>query len=202
MASDEWYQQIHERMLEGDPTAPSELTEEVLGPVLEKIRKKFPRLSDPDAAVDAVHDSLISYLKRPSQFDPKKGRLLGFLVMAAERDLRNSLAKTKRRDKKETASENVEVLIPDGNEEAEEEGLVAWLDAQDMRQAIDELFDNPTDRALVTLILDGERSTEAFSEILGFQELPIEKQRVEVKLHKDRIKKKLQRYGESIRERK
>jgi RNA polymerase sigma factor (sigma-70 family) len=149
-----------------------------------------------------VHDALISYLKRPTLFDPKKGRLLGFLVMAAERDLRNSLAKAKRRDKKETASEDVEVLSSGGNEEAEEEALAAWLDAQDMRQAIDELFDNPADRALVELILDGERSTEAFSEILGLQGLSVEKQRVEVKLHKDRIKKKLQRYGESIRERK
>ena len=77
--------------------------------------------------------------------------------------------------------------------------VVAEIYTKKVQDEIDELFDDPKDRRMVELILDGERSTEAFAAVLGLESLPIEQQRSEVKRNKDRLKKRLRDYGKRIR---
>jgi hypothetical protein len=57
------------------------------------------------------------------------------------------------------------------------------------------LLQDPKDRQILVLRLQGERRTGAFAEILGISHLPIETQRREVKRAKDRIDKTLRRQG-------
>jgi RNA polymerase sigma-70 factor (ECF subfamily) len=57
------------------------------------------------------------------------------------------------------------------------------------------LLQDPKDRQILALRLRGERSTEAFAEILGISHLPTDAQRREVKRAKDRIDKVLRRKG-------
>jgi RNA polymerase sigma-70 factor (ECF subfamily) len=57
------------------------------------------------------------------------------------------------------------------------------------------LLQDPTDRQILALRLQGERRTEAFAELLGISHLPIGVQRREVKRAKDRIDKILRRKG-------
>ena len=149
--------------------------------------------------IDSVVEALMSYVKRPTQFDPEKRGLRGFLTMAADGDLLNALAKRKRRREKEVLLPDVEVEALRGKKNIDGQDPESQLDAKRMRWEVAGLFEDPKDRDVVELILDGERSTEAFVEILRLDGLPIEEQRREVKRHKDRIKKRLERYGKSIR---
>lgn len=194
-----WYQQIHQRLLAGDPVAPAELAEELLDALVKELCARYPNLRDPDLPVDAATDTLLDYIQRPEQFDPAKRGLRGFLAMAAERDLRNMFARSSRRNKKEISLTSVEVDERSGNKEVEEEKAAMRIDAERMRGQIEELFKDPVDRKLVELVIDNERSTRVFASVLGLEGLSEEEQRKQVKQHKDRIKKRLQRYGERFR---
>src|SRR5687768_16136890 len=106
---EEWFARVHARLLAGDPTAPAELIESVGDALAERLARKAPRFANSELITDAVTDSLFSYIRRPEQFDPAKGELLPFLLMAADRDLRNALAKQRRRRGKEILSDDVEL---------------------------------------------------------------------------------------------
>lgn len=197
MPSEEWYRQIHARLLAGDPVASTELAEAAWKRLVEKIEKRHPRLKDSDFLRDAATDALISYIKNPSQFDPAKQSLFGFLIMAAEGDLRNALAKAARRKRREIAVADVELASAGGKGRAEAPGMDARLEAEQLRDEIRELFKDPRDRRALELLIDGERSTRAFARVWGLEGLPAKEQAREVKRHKDRVKKMLQRYGGS-----
>jgi RNA polymerase sigma-70 factor (ECF subfamily) len=195
MADEDWYRQIHERLLAGDPVAPGELAEAVWKRLVKALDGKYPRLPDRDALRDAASDALLSYIKRPTQFDPTKRGLFGFLVMAAEGDLRNALAKTARRTRNEVSLEDVELPDTSGKEKREGPGPQARIVAQRIHLRIGTLFSDPKDREAVELLIEGERSTAAFAKLWGLEGLPAKDQAREVKRHKDRIKKTLQRHG-------
>jgi RNA polymerase sigma-70 factor, ECF subfamily len=194
---DDWQREIHERLLAGEVTAPAELAEVMLEPVLHQLTMKFPKLSDPDLLYDAVTDALMSYIKRPAQFDPTKRSLIGFLFMAAEGDLRNALAKEKRRRQKEIPLEDVELGGAAGNSVVEEENPETEPEKERLRQELPRIFGDPKDLVMVELMISGERTTEVFVNVLELQHLPLDQQRREVKRHKDRLKKRLERYGKA-----
>ncbi len=194
MGNADWYRQIHERLLAEDPVAPAELAEALLEPLVKKLQRRHPRLRESDLLREAASDALMSYMKHPSQFDPAKRGLMGYLVMAAEGDLRNTLAKAWRRRGHEISLEDVELRRAAGKEAVRRPGPDSQLVYQEMRGKVDELFKDPRDREAVDLIADGERSTEVFAELWGLQGLSPKEQRREVKRHKDRIKKMLERH--------
>jgi RNA polymerase sigma-70 factor (ECF subfamily) len=201
MPSEEWFRRIHERLLAEDPTAPAELADAVWPTLVDKLGKGSPRLRGSGLVEDAATDALFGYIKQPGKFDPKKRGLLGFLVMAAEGDLRNALAKVKRRQLREVLLEDVEDPRLAGNKDLDGRALDSALDLEKVRKSLDELFPDEADRQAVQLMLDGERSTEAYAQVWGLQTLSAEEQRREVKRNKDRVNKRLQRLGVSIRER-
>ena len=192
MRGDDWFREIHKRLLEGDPVAPAELAEEIWAPLLQRLKKRHPRLALTEFLNDSVSDALISYIKRPGQFDPAKRGLFGFLVMAAEGDLRNALAKVKRRQRGEIPLESVELELADGKKA--DEGLTASEAAATANRRLERLFKDPADRAAVRLMADGERSVAAFARIWRLEALSANAQKGEVKRRKDRIKKVLERH--------
>jgi hypothetical protein len=78
-----------------------------------------------------------------------------------------------------------------GNLLQQEEG--AQLHQQE--EGLMNLLQDPKDRQILALRLEGERRTAVFAEILGVSHLPMEVQRREVKRAKDRIDKILRRKG-------
>jgi RNA polymerase sigma-70 factor, ECF subfamily len=192
-----WQLEIHERLLAEDVTAPAELVEGLLEPLTQRLTKKYPKLPDPDLLYDAVTDALMSYIKRPAQFDPTRRTLIGFLVMAAHGDLLNALAKAKRRRQKEIPLEDVELRGAAGNNEIEAGNPETEPDREKLQQALPKIFGDPKDLAMVELMMSGERTTGAFVEVLKLQHLPVDQQRREVKRHKERLKKRLERYGKA-----
>ena len=165
-------------------------------PFVKQLEKRHPRLRESDFLRDAASDALISYIKHPTQFDPAKRGLFGFLIMAAEGDLRNALAKTTRRKQREISVEDVELAGAGGKERADAPDLDTRLEVERIRARIGELFRDPRDREAVELLIEGERSTEAFSKVWGLERLPAKEQACQVKRYKDRIKKVLGRHEE------
>lgn len=200
MPTKDWCLQIHSRLLEDDVTAPAEFVETVCEELTEKLGKKHPNLRGSEELADAVTDALLGYIKEPRKFDPSKSQLMNYLLMSANGDLLNTLAKTRRR--KEMLVANVELDAPGGKEVVEAMKLEERLYTERLKQEIDELFDDEKDKNIARLIIDGERATDAFVEILGLKGLSDDEKRRKVKRHKDRIKKRLERYGDRIRERK
>jgi len=198
MPSEDWYREIHERLLANDPTAPAELAENVLDKLVRGLTIKYHHLGDREIIYDAATDAFISYIKNPNQFNPSKRGLWGYLQMAAEGELLNYLAKSKRREQKEILSEDVELTVHGGNIRIGK-GIVNDLSDvrhshKEVHKVIDELFRNEKDKKMAMLILQGERSTKEFVRILGVESKSIEKQRQIVKRHKDRLKKRIERH--------
>lgn len=203
MPTDAWYREIHERLLADDATAPAELAEVVLKePVLQlliqRLRRDLPKLNDPDLLYDSIISALMNYLKRPVQFDPTKRSFIGFLAMAARGDLLNAL-RQRRHWKKEISLEDVELLSEAGNNRVGEETCQEGVDSQKMWEEVYKLFPELRDLEILKLIMAGERKTEAFAKVLEIESKSPEEQRREVKRHKDRIQKRLERYGKAVR---
>jgi RNA polymerase sigma-70 factor (ECF subfamily) len=198
-----WYLEIHQRLLADDVTAPAELAqvvleESVIEPLIQQLRRDFPKLNEPDLLYDSIIDALMNYIKRPSQFDPTKRSFLGFLAMAARMDLLNAL-RQKQYWKKEISLEDVELPSGAGNIWVEEESLQDRFDSQKMWEEVCKLFPELRDLEILKLIMAGEKKTEAFAKVLQIENRSPEEQRKEVKRHKDRIQKRLERYGKAIR---
>jgi RNA polymerase sigma-70 factor (ECF subfamily) len=197
MLNEKWQKEIHNRLLDNDPTASAELVEGTLETLISRLQSKFPN-TESELILDAVTDALMSYIKKPTQFDPEKRSLVGYLSMSARGDLLNAFEKIKRRNIREIPLEDVELHSSDGNSITKSNNLIQSLDAEKIKKAIKELFANPIDLKLADLIIDGERSTEVFAKVLGIENASTKEQRLEVKRHKDRIKKRLSRYGKNI----
>jgi RNA polymerase sigma-70 factor (ECF subfamily) len=197
MLNEKWQKEIHNRLLDNDPTASAELAEGTLETLISRLQNKFPN-TESELILDAVTDALMSYIKKPTQFDPEKRSLVGYLSMSARGDLLNAFEKIKRRNIREIPLEDVELHSSDGNSITKSNNLIQSLDAEKIKKKIEELFANPIDLKLADLIIDGERSTEVFAKALGIENVSTKEQRREVKRHKDRIKKRLSRYGKNI----
>ncbi len=194
---EEWTRRIHGRLRAGDPTATAELAEALGNVLFRRLRSRYARV-DADMVADAAWDALLAYMRRPDAFDPSRRSLLGYLQMAAEGDLRNAMAKNRRR--REDPLPDVELADSRGKREMEQ--LEASMDAARLQEELRRRFPDPRDLAAVALLLEDERSTSAFTEVWGLGSLPVEEQRQEVKRGKDRLKKALLRLGEEIRGRK
>lgn len=192
MASDDWWKTIHRRIVQGDPTAPAELAQHALPQMQSHLKQCRFDIKDPDLIDDAAIDALMSYIKNPGSYQQHKRKLLGYLNMSAEGDLRNALAKADRRRKRERRDESVELRSLAGNKDNADD-QVERNDRVDSK--LKSLFPDLRDQQLAELIVEGVRSTDSFAEVLGIRHLDLEEQRREVKRHKDRIKKILKRKG-------
>ena len=195
--SEEFAEEIHQRLLAKDPRAPSELAVNYLEILVERLRRatNLSGITDENLLYDAAIDAILNYAEKPSRFDPNKSKLMTYLVMSAKGDLKNLLAKEKRRKKSE--SKVVEQITLSLKYSLENDNLLSTDNDSSlglMKQVLEE-FSDPCDRQLLDLILDGERKTSAYAEILGIQDYNEIEQRRIVKRHKDRIKARLKRLG-------
>lgn len=194
MKADDWERQIHERLCRDDPVAPAELAETLYADLVAELSRRHPRLRNADAIRDAAADALMNYVQRPSQFDPTRRGLRGYLVMSADGDLKNAIERDSRIRLREEPHPDVELLSVARNDAVEEpDEAVEGVRAQALKQMMG-MFSSEADRQMVTLMLAGERSTEAFAAVLGIGKLPELQRRREVKRHKDRLKKVIQRH--------
>jgi len=187
---------LHRRLLNGDLTASAEIAELLLPLVVRSLQRRHPNLHDPHLAETAADDAVLSYLRRPDQFDPSLLPLDRYLIMSARGDLLNLL----RKDRSAGPAEIVELDRPDREYGADVRDESLGVEEQVLMQAspvwplLAELLPNPVDREIALLMLENVRETAEYARILGVDGRVREEQEAEVKRHKDRIKKVLRRH--------
>jgi RNA polymerase sigma-70 factor, ECF subfamily len=196
-------QRIHQRLLAGDPTASEEVAARHLDPVRRHVRARAFRhgITDNDLINDAAVDAVFEYIRHPEKFDPSKSRLIGYLKRAAERDLINAVQKNRRHRRGEVLMGDVELSILAGNKSSDierirhegESQVLSSMEVGPSSESILRHVTDQTDRALLEMMIRGERHTGSFAAVLGISNLPVSQQRRIVKQHKDRLKQQLKR---------
>lgn len=185
----------YQRVLAGEPDAPSDLIALLLDPLIASLARKFPTLPDPNLIVDTATDSLFRLVQEPTHFHPERGTLWNYLVMDALGDLRNAWKKERRRLNREQAFDPVAHDRPDGKSDVEgaimcklaPDGLPEGVDVSQLIAQLRAEITNPQDWQVVMVMADGERKTEADAHVLGIADLPLGDQRRRVKQVKDRL---------------
>jgi DNA-directed RNA polymerase specialized sigma24 family protein len=193
---------LHIRQCAKEADAPADLCAGYLRPLLDWIMSCYPK-ADPDTCVSAVHTAIMNYLQHPQQYDPCRLDLGAYLRMAARADLKNLLKAQTRKQRGEIAWNSVEEGGDPGNDIGKDDDPARLAEraedaavAQQTLDAITAHWDE-AERTVLLLMLEGERATADFAALLGIADRPPAEQEREVKRVKDRIKRRLQRWGEA-----
>ena len=176
-----------------DPTVLSELFTLYYENLVSKLKRQY-RNTDEDEIRELAFRSIEKFADAPQKYDPQKKTLLNYLAMDAAGDLKNNL-------KRKGYEKNWIVLVEDWDEHGNklvEEASSPDIEAEVIRQYLSrlkELTVDSTDFTIAKMMETGVRNTEEFARVLKIEHLSKEEQRSEVKRHKDRISKHLQRNG-------
>lgn len=191
--------EVHRRLLLGEPTAPLDATELLLGPLTGRLRAQWPKLNR-DACHDAATEVLVQYLQAPARYDPARASVLSWLFLEAHRDLINDY---ESKQKSFERAWMVEADLPADRTTGEPAQLDEYLPPTEMTPrlgpsriltAIRDALPDDRDRRLLWVIGDeGSRATDEAAEILGLMHLPPAERAAEVRKNKDRIMKRLRR---------
>jgi RNA polymerase sigma-70 factor (ECF subfamily) len=192
--------ELHLLIKEGNDLALTKLYDYYGAGIVLALRQWYPTLAkkDSDYFLEAVNEAFFGYYKNPYIFDPGKGTLKRFLEVAAERDLLNILEREKRHAGKENLPEDVELeeifwnTMKRDTQSIDEE-IIARETMDWVHNELANYFPLETDIVLAKMILKGVRETDAFAEVLQIEKLQKEEQKKEVKRHKDRIIKVMER---------
>ena len=196
--------EIHARLLVGDPTASAEFAEIALAPLKRALGSIFRSVRDDALLNDAAVDAYMEYVKAPQRYDPQQSSLFSFLKLAAKRDLQNALRKNKKFQlARSLEEEGVELSVISGNKpirvsrhDQKESEIVTKIDSQERVRHIFTVVQEPRDRAVLKLLMDGERDTSAFALALGISHLSKREREHRVKQCKDRLIKYVKRSEE------
>jgi RNA polymerase sigma-70 factor (ECF subfamily) len=196
---------LHQRLLDGEPVASSELAETYLDWLATWLAHHNPQ-ADPHHCDTTAEDAILDLIKRPQAYDPTKLRLDAYLRMSASGDLKNLQRKEYRRTARQIDLAAVELSPHAGkylSDEADDPARIAERREDDMAnetklaprlEAARDGLSNGEAQALELLRL-GERKTGPYAAALGIAHLPAAEQRQQVKRVKDKLKKRLERAG-------
>jgi len=181
--------ELHERVLQEDPVAPAEVFRDFMEPVL-RILMEEDRCNADDAHDSAI-DALFAYLRAPERYDRRRARLSTYLIHAARRramDRRRSSEARTRREREFAVTVDLRSRNP-------KDVMDAAVEAGQAAELLETVKLSERERQFLGLILQGESSTERLAEVLGKASLPEDERRREVKRHRDRLMKQLERLG-------
>lgn len=182
--------EIHARYLGGSRTAPRDLVGEALEPLQRLVRSRVHGLSEEDAR-DAATDAIMSYLDAPGTFDPARGAslwtYLGAIALNKARDTARRAATGARAIEK--LHDAIELWHRHANNLADVE---VAMDAEQIRPRLDEVARTEDEQRALALMIEGERSTEAYAAALGLAPDAAETAHT-VKKVKDRLKARMKK---------
>jgi RNA polymerase sigma factor (sigma-70 family) len=197
--------QIHQSLLDGEPTASEALARECLMPLVRILRRRHldvPR----DILIDAASDALLSLIQLPDRFDPKRSGLLTFLATVAERRLIDHLRAASRQAAREIYAGSAQELqdrtrdiVCADARSCYAESAAAEALSEVLETMIAEALPDPKDREILRLICEGRQSVEDFAALLGVDGLPPVEQRRAIKRSRDRVLNRLRRRREAFR---
>lgn len=173
--------------------------------MVKQLRRRHPEVRDEAMLWDAATDAVLNYADNPSSYDPERLGLFGYLKMSSNGDLLNALQKEQRRktSEREAGRKAVE-LEPGGGKDVQRDEDIERVEkggeedekrSRELMAKVHEALPDPKDRRMLELMMEGERETGVFAEVLGVRDRDEAEQRKMVKRHKDRIKKRVQRLG-------
>ncbi len=187
------------RLRTGDPTAASDLVVAYLDDLARWLQNRNPTVSAEDC-LTAAEDALLALIKKPTSYNPKRSSLMGYLQMSASGDLKNWLRAERRHVWRKIDLEDVELSLGEGKYLRDGEADPAQrLEEKEWSPRSAKVIGalrtklSPEEQRVMDLMLDGERKTQAYAEVLGLSRLPAAEQKREVKRVKDRLKKRLER---------
>jgi hypothetical protein len=188
---------IHARLIDGDPTASSDLFELLYSPLIGHAIKKHASFGvDQDRASDLAVKVLADLIEHPQIFDPAKGNLFGFLCMAIDGDASNAGRDAANR-RELFSGFAVEVEHVGGNTYLTSPETL--IDAGRIMQRFGkDIIVDAGDQEVLKLILQEERDYGPYASALGLDHLPPAERNAEVKRRKDRIEKRLERLKDRL----
>lgn len=192
---------LHRRLMESDPVAPSEVCAAYIQPLTDGLRRLRWSETDEHLYVQAAGDAIFALVKKPSAYQPNRGKsLFGYLQMSAKGDLKNALSKRSGQLGKCVDLNSVELSAEAGNSILDvDDPLDVMIAAEEAESIRRELLPFVRDGlsaeecACLDLYLDGERNSEPYVLALRIESSPIEEQRHRVKQVKDMLKKRIER---------
>lgn len=199
-----WQDQQYQRLLRNYPTAFAELCERALPHLVSFLRDQFPQQDSHNLDMIVI-DTLLNFRKELEKYDPEKITLFAFLRMAVRGDMLNLIDKNRRQEQRLVDLDDpaIENSLPQADSVEAHFELDEWLQQhtdlsrQELLEALANELDN-TDREILLLMLEGVRATTEYAEVMGIGYQDEVDQRREVKRAKDRIIKKLQRFGQRM----
>jgi RNA polymerase sigma-70 factor (ECF subfamily) len=183
---------VHSRVLAEDPVASVDAFQLFVEP-LATVLQHNPGCT-PDEAHDSAIDALLAYLDAPAVFDPVRARLCTFLAdIGRKRAIDRLRARRSREKREEEFHAVVELRSSTPKQEMETRIEVASLWSK-----VEQALPDNADRHALRLILDGERSTAVLAQALCLTSMAPDEQRGEVKRHRDRLLKALERLGDRL----
>ena len=195
---------LFSRLTADDPTAPADLCEYFLDELTSWLKEHNPAV-DEHICATAAEDALLSLIKKPTTFDPKKQSLRAYLHISGEGDLKN-LLRTEIRHRSRRADLGAVELSPSMRKylSDSEADPAKVFDLEELRHQKEQQIASSVpdkveasltakERMALRLMQSKERSTSAYAAILEISDWPAEAQAKEVKRVKDRIKKRLDR---------
>lgn len=192
---------LHQRLLSGDPRAPSEIFELFEDHLSSVVRSTVPKLIDPGDVNAAVADALLRYFKAPSDYDPTKSTLLTWLCNQARYNalsqVRDHGRRVARLDKLGEAV-RIGLLGRDKGQDGEDHFLDAIEAQQIMAQYGHEIATDHGDDEVFLLMAAGTKDEAMFVEALHLTGSHAEN-RAEVRRRRDLIRKRLERVRSKLR---
>ena len=201
-----WQDNLHLRVLAEDVTAFAELCELALPHLVEYLQGLFPQY-DAYLHETVAIDSLLDYQSKASQYDLERISLYAYLRMASRRDMLNAIEKASRMDRQLSDIDDPAIQnLVSKHSQTEEYGEVDdWLiehSELSLSEIINELDTELDDyeKKVLMLMLEGVRDSESYAEVLGLGEADKDTQQRVAKKAKDRLTKKLRRFGRRIKQ--
>ena len=185
--AEEWA--LHERVLQGDPVAPVDVYLTFMEPMLRVLGSELS--CSREDAYDSAIDVVLSYLRHPERYERHRARLSTYLTQSAKKRVMDRYRSTDARTRREQEFASVfelQVRSPKELLEISVEARHAW-------ERLDRSKLSGRELEFLRLIFEGERSTQRLAEVLGLGSLPEDDLRREVKRHRDRLMKWLERLG-------
>jgi RNA polymerase sigma-70 factor (ECF subfamily) len=192
---------LHQRLVGNDPTAPSDLAVAFLGPLIYWLSAQpHTRTLHADLLCDAAEDAILALIRNPGSYQPEKADLASYLRMSAQGDLLNRLRREAKHHRGRTSLEHVEHSDLAGNYLGQEDDPSLRLEIAEYRSGLGEVVPTVVREGLteaegrvLELMIQGERKTSVYAEVCGIADLSPEEQRRFVKQVKDKLKKRLSR---------
>jgi DNA-directed RNA polymerase specialized sigma24 family protein len=192
---------LHQRLLSGDPRAPSEIFELFEKSLSAVVRKNVPKLVDPGDLNIAVADALLKYFRDPSIYDPSQSALFTWLCNQARYNALSLLREHRQRQSKiEEFGDAVRIgLVGADNKRSDAEK--DFLDAIEVAQIMDrygsEIVKDDSDLEVFLLMAAGVKDERIFAQALGLSASHADTRFV-IRRKRDAIRKRLERFRKKM----